>query len=120
MTLLTHMGKLRRNDMTKIKTEYKDGMAGKTVLVLTKKGKFSLTDIEEFLRYESNRQFQGYYAIIINASESTCEGSGWMDEVYSKEESVVLYPLEDSGDCPICGKLLIINCCPECGTELRN
>lgn len=85
-----------------------------------KRGKISLSEIEDFLRYESGGQYHGHYAIIINAIESTCGGSGWIDDIEPAGDCVTLYPLEEQSYCPCCGKVIpFIDYCPACGADLE-
>lgn len=90
---------------------------GRMVLAVHKnRGKLTLSEIEEALRYENRGEFNGHYAILLNCSEATCGGSGWGDEVEPKGDDVFLYPLEDGSDCPVCANLTPpFDYCPNCG-----
>lgn len=52
------------------------------ILLLEKKrGKISVRKIENYLLYEEGQKFLGCYAILIRATDSCCEGSGWYDDL---------------------------------------
>lgn len=106
--------------MSKLEWRNEQNIKGNQVLILTKKkGKISVQEVEEFLLREGGGSFNGYYAMIIKATESMCEVSGWMDED-KQGDMVELYPLYQGEDCPICSKLLPpFKYCPECGKELK-
>lgn len=91
----------------------KDGQ-GRSILVLSKaRGKLNIDEIREYLLFEA-RQY-GHYAIIINASESTCEGSGMWGYEEQQGDVVILHEIIDN--CPICSGTPPIYC-PECGCTL--
>ena len=81
------------------------------------RGRLTLDEIEEALQYGGGGNFNGHYALLINAGEQTCGGNGlWLDEDARTGDDVFLVALEDSGDCPVCGSMLPpFEYCPECG-----
>lgn len=101
---------------SKITATYEEDIHGKTVLRLRRKrGKISVSEIEEFLMYES--KLYGFYAIVLRCTESYVGASGWFDELDDPGDVVDLYPIEDGDNCPVCGRNVVM-CCPECGTEI--
>ena len=63
----------------KIEAMWDYDMHDNSILVLEKKrGKLSLSEVGDFLRYEKSGSFQGNYVLIVRAGEATCGGSGWM------------------------------------------
>lgn len=107
--------------MSKITFEWVENVYGQPVLVLRKsRGKLSIGEIIDVLHHENRGQLQGHYAIILNASEATREGSGWMDEIEPKGDEVELLQLLEGDICPVCQKLLPdFQYCPNCGEELN-
>lgn len=89
------------------------------VIIRKKRGKLTLNEIEEILRYEDRQQWNGHYAILLNCSESTLEGNGClelMDEPAGDE--VYLYDFADVENCPVCAAALPpVEYCPTCGTS---
>jgi hypothetical protein len=107
--------------MARLKAEYGYDHTNQSVLVLRKaRGKITIAEIEEFLRYEQGGRYQGRYAVFLNATESSCGGSGWMDEIDPPGDVVSLYPMEDGGECPCCRRYLVMDSCPHCGEDLHN
>lgn len=87
---------------------------GQPCLVLEKsRGKFTLDQIEEFLRYNSS--FQGNWAVILRCGEQTCGGSGWGDEIEPKGDVVSLFQLGEGETCPVCSEFMPPEYCPHCG-----
>lgn len=61
----------------KIEAMWDYDMHDNSILVLEKKrGKLSLSEVGDFLRYEKSGSFQGNYVLIVRAGEATCGGSG--------------------------------------------
>lgn len=91
---------------------------GESVLLLERKrGSITVKDIQDFLLYESGSRFHGSYAIILRATEEMCGPPG----IFDKEDNsdyVELYPLYAGESCPVCRKTLVMDICPECGTQL--
>jgi hypothetical protein len=78
-------------------------------------GKLSVGEIEKFLR---EKNMFGYYLIFLNATESSCEGSGWGDEVEQRGDSVALYEYISQETCPACGGMTPPEYCPNCDIKL--
>lgn len=95
---------------------------GRPALQITKKrGKLTLDEIEDLLRYESGQRYCGYYAIILNCSEATVDGGGLYLEGEQKGDSIDLYQIEDGNTCPVCGKYTPpFEYCPSCGTAWKD
>ena len=105
----------------KLTAEWNYDQEGKlNILTLKKKrGKITVEEIGDFLRYSPQGAYQGNWALIIRAGDQTCGVSGWMDDFEDSGDVVDLYQLEDGEKCPICRKLLPPQYCPECGADLR-
>lgn len=81
------------------------------------RGKFTLDEIEDILRYEDNGRYNGRYALILK-----CDGDYFDDYPFNKSQGdvVELYLLEDMGNCPVCGKMLPpFEYCPHCGKSWK-
>lgn len=104
----------------KIEAMWDYDMHDNSILVLEKKrGKLSLSEVGDFLRYEKYGSLQGNYVLIIRAGEATCGGSGWMDEEEPKGDQWALYRVEERECCPVCANLTpYYQYCPECGAPL--
>ncbi len=104
----------------KIEAMWDCDMHDNSILVLEKKrGKLNLSEVGDFLRYEKSGSFQGHWAMIINATEATCGGSGWMYEEEPKGDQWELYRVEQGEPCPVCRKLAPpFEWCPMCGESL--
>lgn len=64
------------------------------ILVLNKEdGKFSLTEVQDYLWYKANGSYRGNYVMIINPS----------DDHEANSDQWILYPVEPGGSCPVCG-----------------
>ena len=105
----------------KIEAMWDYDMYDNSILVLGKKrGKLSLSEVGDFLRYEKSGSFQGNYVLIIRATEATCGGSGWMDEVEQKGDQWELYQVEQGEPCPVCSHMTpSIQWCESCGEPLN-
>lgn len=93
----------------------------KTMLQIVKKrGKLTLEEIQDLIRYENHQQFCGHYVIFLNCSEETLGGNGmYLEE--SKGDAVDLYEIEQEGTCPICGKYIPpFEYCPNCGMAWKD
>lgn len=98
---------------------YQDTYGQDVLLVEKKRGKLNLDEVEDLLRYSERGMRQGCYVMIIRATESTCEGAGWMDEVEPKGDTWELYQVEQEEPCPVCRELIpAYQWCPECGASL--
>lgn len=98
----------------------KDTFGNWLLLIRKSRGRLALQEIGDLLRYESDGKYQGQYAIIINAAEQTCGGSGWDDGSEPKGDVAELYELGAGENCPVCAKMLPDpNYCPHCGESLR-
>lgn len=105
----------------KIEAMWDYDMYDNSILVLEKKrGKLSLSEVGDFLRYEKSGSFQGNYVLIVRAGEATCGGSGWMDEEEPKGDQWVLYKVEQGEPCPVCSRMApSIQWCESCGEPLN-
>ncbi len=98
--------------------DYKD----RPVLRIEKKrGKLTMEEIEDLLRYEEGQRYCGHYAIILNCSEATVDGGGLYLEEDQKGDVVSLYQIEDGETCPVCGVYSPpFEYCPNCGTAWKD
>lgn len=89
------------------------------VRIEKKRGKLTLDEIEEILRYEDAQNWIGHYAILLNCSESTVGGVCWPNMAEDNQgDAVNLYEIADAGECPVCGaELPPFEYCPSCGTR---
>lgn len=101
--------------------EWDKNIYGQSVLVIRKdRGKLTLSEIEELLRYENRGAYNGQYAIFVNCSEATCGGDGWGDENEPHGDTVALCEIVAYEECPICRTMLPDkDYCPRCGESLR-
>ena len=104
----------------KITREYENGFSG--VCIQKSRGKLTLDEIQEALHYGgTNNQFCGRYVLLFNATENTIGGNGLWLEQEQKGDSVLLYELDESSDCPVCGKLTPpYEYCPNCGERWKS
>lgn len=88
--------------------------------IVKKRGKLTLEEIQDLLRYEDGQRYCGHYAIILNCSEETLGGNGLFLEE-PKGDAVDLYQIEHEGSCPICGKYIPpFEYCPNCGVNWKD
>ena len=89
------------------------------VVIRKKRGKLSVDEIEEILRYEDFQQWNGYYAMILNRTESTVGGNGCLELMEDDPgDTITLYEITDSGECPVCSAFLPpFQYCPSCGSS---
>lgn len=94
----------------------------RTAVKITKKrGKLTLDEIEDLLRYENGQSWCGHYIILLNCSEATLEGSSWFVEEEPKGDVVYLHKIEGDDSCPVCGQLTPpFDYCPSCGTTWKD
>lgn len=94
----------------------------RSIVIITKRrGKLTLDEIEDALRYGAGNQYCGHYAILLNCSAATLGGSGYFDEDMPKGDEVSLYPLDEGETCPVCDSLTPpYNYCPVCGTSWKD
>ena len=98
----------------------KDAFGNWVLLIRKSRGKLTLQEINDLLLYEDGGKYNGLYAIVLNASESACGGSGWDDGSEPKGDVAELYELYAGNDCPVCRKLLPEkDFCPHCGEKLK-
>lgn len=98
--------------------DYKDRLA---LQIEKKRGKLTLDEIEDLLRYEDSQKWCGHYAILLNCSEATVDGGGLYLEEGQKGDVVALYKIEDGETCPVCGKYTPpFEYCPNCGTAWKD
>lgn len=92
------------------------------VLTIKKKrGKLTLDEIEDALRFGDGQQLCGHYAILLNCTEATVGGNGLWDLEEDKGDTVSLYPIEEGETCPICSKYVPpFRYCPTCGTAWKD
>lgn len=106
----------------KLKAWWDEDVFGKSVLRVEKKrGKLNLEEVGDFLRYSEYGLLQGVYVAMINAQESTCGGSGWIDEMEERKGDILdLYKVEQGEPCPVCAKVTPdFQYCPDCGAPLQ-
>lgn len=85
-----------------------------------RRGKLTLAEIEDALRYSEGSLYCGHYVIFLNCSEATIGGDGYFDDE-PQGDAVDLYPIEEGEFCPVCGKLTPpFNYCPTCGTSWKD
>ena len=90
------------------------------IRITKRRGKLTLEEIGELLRYEDRNKWCGQYTLILNCSENTLGGNGLYFDEPQPGDAVDLYPLEELSDCPVCGKLLPpFIYCPNCGTSWK-
>ena len=93
----------------------------RTVVRITKRrGKLTLEEVSDLLRTEGWGEWNGYYAIVLNCSEGTLGGNGLYGYEEPKGDALDLYPLENFGDCPVCGQMTPpFQYCPNCGASWK-
>lgn len=99
-----------------------DDYRGHQALQITKKrGKLTLDEIEDLLRYQDSQRYCGQYVIILNCSEETVDGGGLFLDAEQKGDAVDLYQIEDGNTCPVCGKYTPpFEYCPNCGSAWKD
>ncbi len=104
------------------KATWNSDMHGNTVLTISKqRGKLTLDEIEEILRYEEGQRLCGRYAILLNCSEATVGGNGLWECESNSGDAVDLYPLSEYENCPVCGTCLPpFEYCPNCGVSWKD
>ena len=91
------------------------------VRIQKSRGKLTLSEIEDILRYEDNQRWLGHYVILLNCSEATLDGPGLFDEDEPKGDAVALYRIDEGEFCPVCGEYTPpFLYCPNCGAEWKN
>lgn len=91
------------------------------VTITKRRGKLSIQEVCDLLRYEDRGSWCGHYAILLNCSEATLGGSGYFDDEEPVGDAVSLYPLEDGESCPICDNYTPpFTYCPTCGTSWKD
>lgn len=89
--------------------------------IVKQRGKLTLEEIQNLLRYEEGQRYCGHYVIFLNCSEETIGGNGLFFEAEQKGDAVDLYEVEAESDCPVCGKYLPpFDYCPNCGVNWRD
>ena len=90
------------------------------VRITKRRGKLTLEEVSDLLRTEGWGEWNGYYAIVLNCSEGTLGGNGLYGYEEPKGDALDLYPLENFGDCPVCGQMTpAIQYCPNCGASWK-
>ena len=93
-----------------------DRMDRPVLRIEKKRGKLTLDEIEDLLRYEDGQRYCGHYAIFLNCSEATVDGGGLYLEEDRKGDIVDLHQIEHGETCPVCGKYVPpFEYCPSCG-----
>lgn len=91
------------------------------VRIVKRRGKLTLEEVSDLLLHEGWGAWQGHYAIVLNCSESVLGGVGLFDDEEPKGDALDLYPLENFGDCPVCGKMTPpFQYCPNCGESWKD
>ena len=87
------------------------------VVIRKKRGKLSVDEIEEILRYEDFQQWNGHYVLLLNCTEATLGGNGCWDLLDEQPGDMVrLYEVTASEECPVCqSNLPPFSYCPSCG-----
>ena len=89
------------------------------VRITKRRGKLTLEEVSDLLRTEGWGEWNGYYAIVLNCSEGTLGGNGLYGYEEPKGDALDLYPLENFGDCPVCGQMTPpFQYCPNCGAKM--
>lgn len=106
---------------TKIESAY-DRHDTVVVRITKSRGRLTLGEIEDALRYEDSQRWCNHYAILLNCSESTVEGNGLYDLDESSAGDIVdLYHINDGDTCPICDNFIPpFTYCPTCGTSWKD
>ena len=103
---------------SKIITRWDSDKYGESVLLLERKrGSITVKEIQDLLLYEGGSRFHGSYAIILHATGDMCAPPSMFEEDDTRDY-VELYPLHPGEDCPVCRKTLVMDICPECGSQL--
>lgn len=90
------------------------------VRITKRRGKLTLEEVSDLLRTEGWGEWNGYYAIVLNCSEGTLGGNGLYGYEEPKGDALDLYPLENFGDCPVCGQMTPpFQYCPNCGASWK-
>lgn len=104
-----------------VSAEWDEDCYGNRGLLFKKtRGRLTLEDIEDYLRYSNRGSLRNIYVIIVNATEATIGGSGWDDGNIPVGDNAFLYPLEPEEKCPVCNAMLPPEYCPECGASLKS
>ena len=91
------------------------------VRIIKNRGKLTLSEIEDTLRYGDSNNLFGHYIILLNCSEATLGGAGYFDEDEPAGDTVDLYRIEDGEFCPVCGNFTPpFTYCPTCGTSWKD
>lgn len=89
--------------MAKLTHSWDTDIFGRDALKVEKKrGKITIEELEDYLRYDARNVQDRQWVMVLNCTESTCGGSGWMDEKENPGDTVLLY--EYDTECPLCGK----------------
>lgn len=88
------------------------------VTIQKSRGNLTIHEIADLLRYEDS-QWNGWYVILLNCTESTMGGNGCFDLMeQQKGDRVALYEVADGDECPVCADVLPpIQYCPSCGAD---
>ena len=98
-----------------LKHHWTEDYRGNSALCIEKsRGKISLDELEEYLRYEA--RIHSHFMIMINASESAGD-IGWPVEE-PKGDRMLLYEYSGDDNCPLCASIMPPEYCPHCGEKL--
>lgn len=91
------------------------------IRIKKRRGRLSLEEVGDLLRYEDFGEWYGYYAIILNCTESTIGGDGMYDFETPKGDAVDLYKIDEGDECPVCGHFTPpYSYCPTCGASWKD
>lgn len=95
-----------------------DYMDRPCVTIQKSRGKLTIQEIGDLLRYEGS-QWNGHYVILLNCTESTIGGNGCFDMMEQQKGDIVdLYEVADGDNCPVCAAMLPpFRYCPSCGVD---
>ena len=89
--------------------------------ISNKRGKLTLSEIQDILLYEEGQKFSGHYAILLNCSEATVGGNGLWDAEDDQGDAVDLYPIDEYERCPVCANSVPpYEYCPNCGAAWKD
>lgn len=95
-----------------------DYMDRPCVTIQKNRGKLTVQEIGDLLRYEGS-QWNGHYVILLNCTESTMGGNGCFDMMEQQKGDIIdLYEVTDGDKCPVCAAMLPpFQYCPSCGAN---
>lgn len=103
--------------MSLLKHQWVTDRFGKSALCVQKsRGKINMNELADYLRYDAH--IYSHWAIMLNATESTCD-VGWPEDE-PKGDKVFLYQLGEGETCPVCAQMLPPEYCPHCGEKVMD